>query len=115
MVTGGTIEGETAVQTAIREIQEETGLTPAKLYSADAVETFFLHSQNKVIVVPVFVAFVEEMNVQLCSEEHDTYAWLSFEEAKTRFVWAEQRRIIVHVHELFVLKNPDNRLLITSN
>lgn len=112
MVTGGTIEGETAVQTALREIQEETGLAPVKLYSADAVETFFLHSQNRVIFVPVFVAFVEEMNVQLSTEEHDTYEWLPFEEAKIRLVWAEQRRIIEHVHGLFVIRNPNNLLLI---
>lgn len=65
--------------------------------------------------MPVFVAFVEEMNVQLSTEEHDTYEWLPFEEAKTRLVWAEQRRIIAHVHELFVLKSPDNRLRIKKD
>lgn len=112
MVTGGTIEGETAVQTALREIREETGLVPVKFYSADAVETFYLHSQNKIIFVPVFVAFVEEMNVQLCADEHDAYEWLPFEEAKTRLVWAEQRRIIAHVHELFAIRNPNNLLSI---
>jgi dihydroneopterin triphosphate diphosphatase len=112
MVTGGTMEGETASQTALREIEEETGLIPTKLYSADAVETFYLHAQNKIILVPVFVAFVEEMEVRLAAQEHDVYEWLPFEESKKRLVWAEQQRIIAHVHERFVLKNPDDILLI---
>lgn len=105
-------EDETAIETAIREIKEETGLIPLKLYSADAVETFYLHSLNKIIFVPVFVAFVKETNVQLCANEHDAYEWLPFEEARLRLVWAEQRRIIEHVHELFVMKQPNNLLLI---
>ena len=115
MVTGGTIEGEVAVQTALREIQEETGLTPVKLYSADAVETFFLHSQNKVIFVPVFVAFVEETNVQLCVDEHDAYEWLPFEEARNKLVWAEQRRIISHIHETCVMRSPNELLRLEIN
>lgn len=112
MVTGVSMEGETAIQTALREIREETGLAPSKLYNADAVETFYLHAENKIIFVPVFVAFVEEINVKLCPEEHDAYEWLTFEEARERLVWAEQQRIIAHVQERFILKSPPDRLLI---
>jgi dATP pyrophosphohydrolase len=112
MVTGGIHDGETAIQTAFREIEEETGCIPAKLYSADAVETFFLHSQNKIVWVPVFVAFVNDMNVRLCPEEHDAYEWLTFEEAQKRLVWAEQRRIIAHIHEHFGMAEPSPMLLL---
>ncbi len=112
MVTGGIAKGETASQAAYREIQEETGLIPSSLYSADAVETFYLHHQNKVIFAPVFVAFVKTMNVQLSAEEHDAYEWLSFEEARKRLIWAEQQRTIVAVHKRFGLKKPEDLLLI---
>ncbi|HSW87108.1 MAG TPA: NUDIX domain-containing protein [Rhabdochlamydiaceae bacterium] len=111
MVTGGVLEGENAMQAARREIQEETGLTPDKLYSADAVETFYMPTINKIAFVPVFVAFVEKMHVRLSPDEHDAFEWLSFEEAKKRLVWSEQQRCIIVVHERFVLSRPNDLLL----
>ena len=106
MVSGGIHKGETAWDAAIREIKEETGLTPDKLYSADAVETFYMLSRNQVTIVPVFVAFVSHLEVTLAPQEHDAYEWLPFEEAQKRLVFSEQRRVIAHVHENFVLKDP---------
>jgi dihydroneopterin triphosphate diphosphatase len=114
MVTGKVEKNETAIQTALREIKEETGLIPQKLYSADAVETFFIHSLNRIIFVPVFVAFVDTTKVQL-SDEHDRYEWLVFEEAINRLEWAEQRRIIAHIHEQFILKEPKELLRIQDS
>jgi 8-oxo-dGTP pyrophosphatase MutT (NUDIX family) len=57
----------------LREIQEEAGLIPQSLYSADAVETFYMQSNDKITFVPVFVAFVENRKVSLSPKEHDTY------------------------------------------
>ena len=110
MISGGIENGETATQAALREIQEESGLVPYALYSADAVETFYIQSQDKITFVPVFVAFVENMEVTLSPKEHDAYEWLPFEEAKEKLVWAEQRRVMAHIHESCVLK-PPNELL----
>lgn len=106
MVTGGTADGETATQTAFREIEEETGLVPEQFYTADVVETFFLHALNRIVSVPVFVAIVSNMDVRLCPEEHDMYEWLPFEEAIQRLVWNEQKRIITQIHENFVKNSP---------
>lgn len=110
MVSGGILDGETATQAALREIQEETGLIPIELYSADIVETFYMKSCDKITFVPVFVAFVEKMDVVLSPKEHDAYEWVSFEEAKDKLVWSEQRRVISHIHETCVMKKP-NKLL----
>jgi dATP pyrophosphohydrolase len=111
MVTGSIEKGETAVQAAIREIQEETGLKLTKLYSADAVETFYMPANDKINFVPVFVGFTEEIDVKLSDTEHDAFEWLSFEEAKKRLAWAEQRRILAHVHEFSVRQKPNDLLL----
>ncbi len=112
MISGKIEESETAMEAALREIQEETGLTPSLLYSADAVETFYMQSHDKITFVPVFVAFVEETTVRLSAKEHDAYEWLPFEEAKDRLVWAEQKRVITHIHHCFVLTQPNPLLLI---
>ena len=107
MVSGGVEEGETALEAALREIKEETGLIPDKLYSADAVETFYMQSLNKITFVPVFVAFFNAPGeVRLSPKEHDAYEWLSYEEAKERLVWSEQRRVLSHIQENFVLRQP---------
>ena len=114
MVSGGIDQSETATQAALREVREETGLTPYALYSADAVETFYMLSNDKIVFVPVFVAFVEEGVISLSPKEHDAFEWLVFEEAKERLVWAEQRRILTHIHENCVLKTPSALLRIEN-
>lgn len=113
MVSGKIESGEKAYEAALREVFEETGLIPDKLYSADAVETFYMASIDKVTFVPVFVGFIDELRqVKLSPREHDAYEWLIFEDAKERLLFAEQKRIISQIHENFVLKTPDRFFLI---
>jgi 8-oxo-dGTP pyrophosphatase MutT (NUDIX family) len=50
--------GERPAETAVRELQEETGLTPLRLYNLSRVELFYVHRADEVALVPVFVAFV---------------------------------------------------------
>lgn len=107
MVSGGIHDGEKAWDAALREIYEETGIVPDRFYSADAVETFYMKSHDKVTFVPVFIAILDkEKEVKLSPAEHDAFEWLNFELAKERLVWSEQKRIITHVHENFILKEP---------
>jgi len=115
MVTGGVESGETAWQAAIREIGEECGFAPDRLYSADCVEIFYDKESNEVVHCPVFAAFVDtRKQVLLSPKEHDAFEWLPMTQAKDRLFFADQKRTLAHVHENFVLKSPAPFHLIRS-
>ena len=93
-VHGHIEEGEHPADTAARELQEETGLVPERLYNLSRVETFYQHRKDEVALVPVFVAFVPpEIAVRL-GPEHNAHEWLTPAEAGARFAWPRERRAI---------------------
>ena len=93
-VHGHIEEGERPSQAATRELEEETGLAPARLYNLSRVEAFYQHRKDEVALVPVFVAFVApEASVRL-GPEHDAHEWLPPAEAGVRFAWPRERRAL---------------------
>jgi 8-oxo-dGTP pyrophosphatase MutT (NUDIX family) len=91
----GRIEpGESPVVAAIRELAEETGLVPERLYNLSRTESFYLHRTNEVAVIPVFAAVVPRSVPVRLSEEHESFEWVSIETAATRFAWPRERRAV---------------------
>lgn len=85
---------ERPVAAAIRELEEETGLTPLRLYNLSRVEMFYQHRTDEVALVPVFAAFVAaEARVRL-GPEHDRFEWLSPDAARERLAWPRERRAL---------------------
>jgi dihydroneopterin triphosphate diphosphatase len=79
---------------ARRELTEETGLVPEKFYNLSRVDSFYEQQSGKVILIPVFVAFVaRDANVVL-SDEHDRCEWLPAREAQQRLTWPRERAAI---------------------
>jgi dATP pyrophosphohydrolase len=94
----GHIEGgERPVDAALRELREETGLAAERLYNASRVESFYLHRQDVLALIPVFCAFVAEGSAARPSAEHDACEWLSVERAAERFGWPRERRALADV------------------
>src|ERR1035441_4496861 len=56
MVSGHIKKGETAVQTALRELQEETGFKPFQLWVAPNINSFYSPDEDSVFIIPVFAA-----------------------------------------------------------
>jgi len=111
-VGGGIKEGEKAWQAILREIKEETGLTPEKLYSADTCEQFYEIDKDTIWTAPVFVAYVLENAAVTINEEHSEFEWFTLEEAILTVSFPEQRRILKHIQEEFVQRQPVEWLLI---
>jgi 8-oxo-dGTP pyrophosphatase MutT (NUDIX family) len=93
-VHGHIEEGERPWQAATRELEEETGLAPVRLYNLSRVEAFYQHRNDEVALVPVFVAWVEDRAPVRLGPEHDAHAWLPPDEAAGRFSWPRERRAL---------------------
>jgi dihydroneopterin triphosphate diphosphatase len=93
-VHGHIEEGERPWEAATREMEEETGLAPERLYNLSRVEAFYQHRKDEVALVPVFVAFVPADATVRTGPEHDGYEWLTTAEAGARFAWPRERRAL---------------------
>jgi len=68
-VAGKIEDGEKAWQAAIRELKEETGLTPKQMFIADHVSRFYETHGDRVNLVPVFGIEVDTDKVVLSHEQ----------------------------------------------
>ena len=93
-VHGHIVEGDRPWEAATREMEEETGLAPRRLYNLSRVEAFYQHRKDEVALVPVFVAFVDAGAPVRLGPEHDDHAWLSPTDAGARFAWPRERRAL---------------------
>lgn len=86
--------GERPSEAALREMREEAGLAPAKLYNLSRVETFYMHRTDSLAFVAVFVAFVEPGAEVRTGPEHDGHEWLPVAAAMERLAWPRERRCL---------------------
>lgn len=111
-VAGSIEEGETAWQAALRELDEETGLKPNALYSADTCEQFYETDRDAITIAPVFVAFIDNTAEVLLNHEHSEFRWVSFEEAAELVAFGGQRRVLRWIEDEFIERTPSKHLLI---
>ncbi|HIB32720.1 MAG TPA: NUDIX domain-containing protein [Candidatus Marinimicrobia bacterium] len=106
-VAGEIEKGEKAWQTAIRELKEETGFDPIRIFVADHVSRFYETHGDRVNLVPVFGIEVENGDVTL-SKEHCEFQWVDFETARNTLVWNGQKEGIAAVFDM--LNSNDDRI-----
>ena len=89
-VAGKIEKDEKAWQTAVRELKEETGFEPKRMFIADHVSHFYEKYEDRMNLVPVFGIEVDSKDVIL-SDEHIDYKWVDFKEAFETLVWNDDR------------------------
>ena len=106
-VAGKIEDGETASEAAIRELKEETGFNPHKMFVADHVSSFYESHFDRINLVPVFGIEVRSQNVVL-SDEHCEYKWLEYDKAYSRLTWNGQKKGLKVIYEM--LNSDDHRI-----
>ena len=105
MVSGKIKESETAYNTALREIKEETNLSPEKFWVAPTVNSFYSPDKDYICLIPVFAAKVKYDYKVILSKEHVEYKWATPEQAKQMLAWDGQRKSVDIIVDYFLNRN----------
>lgn len=106
-VTGKIDNDEEPYRAALRELKEETNLTPQKMWTIDKVNLFYDAKKNIMNLIPVFGVIVDTQKVTL-SNEHIEYEWYNIDEAIKLLIWNQQKKGLQIFYEM--LKENKDRL-----
>lgn len=106
-VAGKKMRSETAVETAIREVTEETGLRPVRLVVVDYMTSFYQSHHDRIHLVPVFGVEVGRAKV-LLSDEHTEFKWVDLQAAQSLLSWRQQKEALRVLHQM--LTEDDGRI-----
>ncbi|MBW8352033.1 NUDIX domain-containing protein [Bacillus sp. IITD106] len=113
---GGSIEeGEIAWQSALREIEEETGITKVSLYTSNKFDQFYSPIENYIYIAPVFVGYVDEEQDVILNYEHSEYKWLSLDQAIDYVTLPGNDEVLTFIEKHFVRNTPTELLRIQIN
>ncbi|MCP4684875.1 MAG: NUDIX domain-containing protein [bacterium] len=93
-VTGSKEGTETVAQVVVREVAEETGLTPLKIWATEYLVQFYEPEYDKIWILPLIVAVVSSDCEVRLSEENSEFQWLQATRAKRRVNWKNLEQAI---------------------
>jgi dihydroneopterin triphosphate diphosphatase len=102
IVTGTMKKNESALKAAMRELKEETGLSPKRCWTIPYVDTYFDLAKDTIQLVPVFAVELDSSTTLHLSSEHQRFEWLRFEDARQKLVWPGQRHSMDIVNEFII-------------
>ncbi|MEM0381967.1 MAG: NUDIX domain-containing protein [Nitrososphaerota archaeon] len=103
---GGIEEGESEIETALREIREETSIKNVQIIEGfKRVITYTYKSDNDTVykTVTFFLGRTDEFQVTL-SREHKAYAWLKYLDALNQLTFRTAKQVLMDA-ELFLKNN----------
>ena len=86
-VTGSKEGSETVAQVVVREVAEETGLTPLKIWATEYLVQFYEPEFDKIWILPLIVAVVPTDSQVRLSAENCEFDWMRAPRAKRSVNW----------------------------
>jgi dATP pyrophosphohydrolase len=106
-VEGAIDSGESPDEAVIRELHEETQLTPLAVYRES---TRVVPSEPAEVRLHIYVAFVSRQGSVIINEEHSAFRWCSLEEALRLLPLPAQRAALARVQSRFLHSVPPHEL-----
>ncbi len=106
VVYGHLDSNESTDAAILREIGEETGLSPYALYITKEVFSIFRQGSQDIVLVPVYAAFVDFAVEVKLNNEHVAFKWVNVEKADKMLIWPAQKRALQVVREVFCDREP---------
>lgn len=94
MVTGAIDDNEKAYKTAIREIKEETGIVPLRMWTLPNINSFYSSPDDCIFIIPVFATEVKMDDLITLSSEHSEYKWVDKDEMFNILPWPGQKKSV---------------------
>jgi 8-oxo-dGTP pyrophosphatase MutT (NUDIX family) len=112
---GNKEKGESDIDTALREIAEETGITDVTILDGFKKEIFYKYKRNNQLLskkVVYFLAKANSTDVRL-SSEHLDFVWEQYEDALKRITYKNSKEILDEGYKFLI--NSLNSKIQTTN
>ena len=100
MVGGKVKEGETRWEAALRELKEETWITPETFWSIPSINQFYEAKTDTIHSIAAFAAEVQPRASVRLDDEHTDFKWITIDEISEFIPWPEQRRLMKLTHTI---------------
>lgn len=107
-MTGGKVGDETVAQVVVRELKEETQLTPMVMWASENLIQFYEPEYDAIWLLPLIVAVVREDAKVVLSPENSDFRWLPAHKAKHLVSWKNLERAIDEITEELEVYPPRN-------
>jgi len=103
-------KGETSKKTAMRELEEETGITKIEILDLPLIHEEYeviRHGEKRLKINEYFIGFVKDKNVKIEKEEIQSYKWVTYEEALKTFGYESHKQVLKEAQKY--LKNESKK------
>jgi dATP pyrophosphohydrolase len=111
IVRGTRVGDESGIAAVLRELKEETGLTPCELYHLDTIDSFYLAKDDTFWHCPAFCAIVDRNANIVLNAEHDAFRWVDRSRIMDEVLWPGERSQLAELFREILDDGPASRYL----